>query len=135
MVCGLFRAEGWAVHYLGADVAPRFLLEAVQLHRPAVILLSAKLALNLPAVKDAIDVLTAGLAPEHPPPIVVGGQIAIEQPEALRTWGAIPVTSSAPSRGGHGRHGAPPAVDRRHRVCRANGRTSRLPSWHSMCDA
>jgi MerR family transcriptional regulator, light-induced transcriptional regulator len=97
MVCGLFRAEGWAVHYLGADVAPRFLLEAVQLHRPAVILLSAKLALNLPAVKDAIEVLTAGLAPEHPPPIIVGGQIAVEQPEALQAWGAIPVTSAHPA--------------------------------------
>src|SRR5215213_8526031 len=81
MVCGLFRAEGWAVHYLGADVAPRFLLEAVQLHRPAVILLSAKLVQNLSAVEDAVDVLTAGLAPEQPPPVVVGGRVAIDQPE------------------------------------------------------
>ena len=97
MVCGLFRAEGWAVHYMGADVAPRFVLEAVQLHRPAVILLSAKLAPSLPAVKETIDVLTAGLGPEHLPPIVVGGQTAIEQPEALRTWGAIPVTSTHPA--------------------------------------
>jgi len=97
MVCGLFRAEGWAVHYLGADVAPRFLLEAVQLHRPRVILLSAKLAPSLPAVKEAIDVLTAELSSEHLPPIVVGGQTAIEQPEALRTWGAIPVTSTHPA--------------------------------------
>jgi methanogenic corrinoid protein MtbC1 len=97
MVCGLFRAEGWAVHYLGADVAPRFLLEAVQLHRPAVILLSAKLALNLPAVKDAVDVLTAGLAPEHPPPVVVGGRVAIEHPEAIRSLGAIPVIEEHPA--------------------------------------
>jgi methanogenic corrinoid protein MtbC1 len=97
MVCGLFRAEGWAAHYLGADVAPRFVLEAAQLHRPAVILLSAKLASNLPAVKDTIDVLTAGLSPEHLPPIVVGGQIAVERPEELRAWRAIPVTSAHPA--------------------------------------
>ena len=97
MICGLFRAEGWAAHYLGADVAPRFVLEAVQLHRPAVVLLSVRLAQNLPAVKEAIDVLNAGLAPEDLPPIVVGGQTAIEQPEALRTWGAIPVTSTHPA--------------------------------------
>ena len=97
MVCGLFRAEGWAAHYLGADVAPRFVLEAAQLHRPAVILLSAKLAPSLPAVKEAIDVLTTGLGPEHLPPIIVGGQTAIEHPEALRTWGAIPVTSTHPA--------------------------------------
>ena len=96
MVCGLFRAEGWAAHYLGADVAPRFVLEAVKLHQPAVVLLSAKLAPNLPSVKEAIDILTAELSPEHLPPIVVGGQTAIEQPETLRTWGAIPVTSTHP---------------------------------------
>ena len=97
MVCGLFRAEGWAVHYLGADVAPRFLLEAVRLHRPAVILLSAKLAPNLTAVKEAVDVLTAGLAPEHLPPVVVGGGVAIEHPEAIRALGAIPVIEEHPA--------------------------------------
>src|SRR5215212_1561129 len=96
MICGLFRAEGWAVHFLGADVAPRFLLEAVQLHRPKVILLSVKLALNLPAVKDAVDVLSTELSSEHVPPIVVGGQLAIEQSEVLRAWGAIPVASTHP---------------------------------------
>ena len=97
MVCGLFRAEGWAAHFLGADVAPRFLLEAVQLHRPAVVLLSAKLAKNLPAVKDAVDSLTAGIAPEHPPPIVVGGRVAVEHAEAIRTLGAIPVIEEHPA--------------------------------------
>jgi methanogenic corrinoid protein MtbC1 len=97
MVCGLFRAEGWAAHYLGADVAPRFLLEAVQLHRPAVVLLSAKLAKNLPAVKDAVDGLTAGIAPEHPPPVVVGGRVAVEHPETIRALGAIPVIEDHPA--------------------------------------
>jgi methanogenic corrinoid protein MtbC1 len=97
MVCGLFRAEGWAAHYLGADVAPRFVLEAVKLHQPAVILLSAKLGPNLPAVKEAIDVLTAELGSDHLPPIVVGGQTAIEQPETLRGWGAVPITSTHPA--------------------------------------
>jgi methanogenic corrinoid protein MtbC1 len=97
MICGLFRAEGYAVHYLGADVAPRFLLEAVQLHRPVVILLSAKLAQNLPAVKDAVDVLTAGLAPDQPQPIVVGGRVAVEHAEAIRTLGAIPVIEEHPA--------------------------------------
>jgi methanogenic corrinoid protein MtbC1 len=101
MVCGLFRAEGWPVHYLGADVAPRFLLEAVQIHRPAVVLLSVKLALNLHAVKDAVDVLTSGLAPEHehPPPVVVGGRVAVEYPEAIRNSGAIPVMDEHPAAG------------------------------------
>ena len=97
MICGLFRAEGYAVHYLGADVAPRFLLEAVQLHRPAVVLLSAKLAKNLPAVKDAVDSLAAGIAPEHLPPVVVGGRVAVEHPETIRTLGAIPAIEDHPA--------------------------------------
>jgi methanogenic corrinoid protein MtbC1 len=97
MICGLFRAEGYAVHYLGADVAPRFLLEAAQLHRPAVILLSAKLALNLPAVKDAVDILTAGLASQQLPPVVVGGRVAVEHSEAIRALGAIPVIEEDPA--------------------------------------
>jgi MerR family transcriptional regulator, light-induced transcriptional regulator len=99
MVCGLLRAEDWPVHYLGADVAPRFLLEAVQIHRPAVVLLSVKLALNLHAVKDAVDVLTSGLAPEHPPPVVVGGRVAVEHSEAVRNSGAIPVIDEHPAAG------------------------------------
>jgi MerR family transcriptional regulator, light-induced transcriptional regulator len=97
MVCGLLRSEGWAVHYLGADVAPRFLLEAVRLHRPVVILLSAKLAPNLTAVKDAVDFLTAGLAPERLPPVVVGGRVATEHPQAIRALGAIPVIEEHPA--------------------------------------
>lgn len=91
MIRGLLRQEGYVVHYLGADVAPRFLLEAVQLHRPAAILLSAKLAPNLPAVQDAIRFLIAGLSPETTPPIVVGGEAAIGNPELVRAWGAEPV--------------------------------------------
>jgi methanogenic corrinoid protein MtbC1 len=134
MICGLFRAEGWAAHYLGADVAPHFVLEAVQLHRPAVILLSAKLAANLPAVKEAIDVLNAGLSPEPLPPIVVGGQIAIEQPEALRTWGAIPVTSTHPV-------AAVTTVTALLQpstavIASAQERGNEtIPFWHSTCDA
>jgi hypothetical protein len=62
-----------------------------------VILLSAKLAENLPAVKAAVDRLTAGVAPEHLPPVVVGGRVAVEQSEAIRTLGAIPVIEEHPA--------------------------------------
>jgi methanogenic corrinoid protein MtbC1 len=92
MVCGLLLQSGYPLHYLGADVAPRFLLESVRLHRPAVVLLSAKLALNLPAVKDAIDVLAAGLPEQAMPAVVVGGRAASEHADAISGWGAAPVT-------------------------------------------
>jgi methanogenic corrinoid protein MtbC1 len=90
MVCGLLSAKGMKPHYLGANVASRFLLEAVRAHRPAAILLSATLESTLFGAKDAIDVLRAGLAPDPLPPVVVGGEVAIGHAELLRSWGAIP---------------------------------------------
>ena len=53
--------------------------------------------MNLPAVKDAVDVLTAGLAPDHLPPVVVGGRVAVEHSEAIRALGAIPVIEEHPA--------------------------------------
>src|SRR5215203_689302 len=40
MVCGLLREAGVRLHLLGADVAARFLLESVRMHRPPLVLLS-----------------------------------------------------------------------------------------------
>ncbi len=94
MVTALLLQAGYRVHYLGADVAPRFLLESVRLHQPEIVLLSARLVLNLPAIKDAIDVLRHGLPETRAPVIIAGGQAAVEQPETLRAWGAIPVAST-----------------------------------------
>lgn len=96
MICGLLRAEGYRVYYLGADVASTFLLDAVRIHQPAVILLSAKIPANLAAVHDAITTVANGLAPMPAPPIVVGGQVAADYPEMVRAWGAIPVTDDHP---------------------------------------
>jgi methanogenic corrinoid protein MtbC1 len=73
MLCGALRAAGHAVHYLGPDVAPRFLLESVRLHRPDAILLPAKIAANVPAVGEAIAALTEELPASQWPRIIVGG--------------------------------------------------------------
>jgi DNA-binding transcriptional MerR regulator/methylmalonyl-CoA mutase cobalamin-binding subunit len=91
MIAGLLRAEGSLVHFLGADVAPRFLLEAVRLHRPAAVLLSAKLEPNLPAIRDAIAVLRGGLAADELPLILVGGQVAAEHAGTIEGWDARPI--------------------------------------------
>lgn len=96
MICGLLRAEGHRVYYLGADVAATFLLDAVRMHQPAVILLSAKIPANLAAVHDAITTVANGLAPLPTPPVVVGGQVAADYSEMLRAWGAIAVTDDHP---------------------------------------
>jgi methanogenic corrinoid protein MtbC1 len=96
MVCGLLRAHGCRVHLLGADVAPRFLLEAVQLHAPAAVLLSANLNLRLPAVKSSVEVLQLNLPPERRPIVVVGGQLAADHHDEVTAMGAVPVTGERP---------------------------------------
>lgn len=87
MICGLLREAGFPVRYLGADVAPRFLLDAARLHRPDVILLSVALEVNLQGVRDAVDVLRTGLAPHAVPPVLVGGDVAAARKELLASWG------------------------------------------------
>ena len=98
MVCGLLRARGYVVHLLGADVASRFLLEAVQLHAPAAVLLSAKLESRLPAVEAAIEELTVSLGAKHRPQVIVGGRVAVAQPDRLRDLGAVPLASDRPDK-------------------------------------
>jgi methanogenic corrinoid protein MtbC1 len=72
MVCGMLRERGIDVHFLGADVEHRFIVEAVQRLAPVAVLLSVSLDEHLPALDEALQaLLTAPLAPR--PAIVVGG--------------------------------------------------------------
>jgi DNA-binding transcriptional MerR regulator len=91
MIVGLLRSEGYAVHYLGSDVHPDFLLEAVHLHRPDGVLLSVDLPLRLPALRDALTALTGDMADAGLPPVIVGGQAAEYSAFNLSEWGAIPI--------------------------------------------
>jgi MerR family transcriptional regulator, light-induced transcriptional regulator len=93
MLSGLLRASGYGTHYLGADVDHRFLLDAVRLHRPDAVLLSAKLDVNLPAIREAMDVVRTGMASGDMPPIIVGGDIVPAHAPEIRSWGAIPIAS------------------------------------------
>jgi DNA-binding transcriptional MerR regulator len=93
MIVGVLRSEGYRVHYLGADVHPDFLLEAVRLHRPGAVLLSVDLPLRLPAVRGALDALTRDLAEAGMPPVIVGGQAAQYSASQIRDWGMIPISS------------------------------------------
>ena len=89
MVVGLLRARGWRVHFLGADVATPFLLEAVALRDPTVVLLSGALEHRLPAVAEAIDALRTADARRRAPRIIVGGQATTEHAAAVESWGAV----------------------------------------------
>lgn len=92
MVCGLLREKGVRLHLLGADVAPRFLLEAVRLHKPPRVLLSAHLDQYLPALVTATQVLLLELPSNFQPTVVAGGasRIVTLKPFKLR---AVAVTN------------------------------------------
>jgi DNA-binding transcriptional MerR regulator len=91
MLAGLLRADGYRVQYLGADVASEFLADAVRLHEPAAVLLSARFATSEPALAEAVaavrKVAVASL------PIVVGGRLAAEGGHRIAALGAIPIAS------------------------------------------
>jgi methanogenic corrinoid protein MtbC1 len=95
MVCGLLRAEGWAIHYLGADVDAEFLLQAIRLHQPAAVLLSISIEHHIPALRDTVARLreeTSAL------PVIVGGAAAREHRDDLRRLGIVPVDDLDPAR-------------------------------------
>jgi DNA-binding transcriptional MerR regulator len=92
MLTGLLRADGYRVQYLGADVASEFLADAVRLHRPAAVLLSARFASSEPSLAEAIAAVRAA-APGVPPSIVVGGQIARSRRDQIASLGAVLIAS------------------------------------------
>lgn len=91
MVVGLLRASGTVVRYLGTNVRPGFLLEALDLHRPQAVLLSAKLDQNLPAIKASAQAITSRSDQEPAPVVIVGGDAVDRNQDVLRSWGALPV--------------------------------------------
>jgi methanogenic corrinoid protein MtbC1 len=86
MIIGLLRARGWRIHFLGADVATRFLVETVVLRNPDVVLLSATTAERLDAIKDVVVSLRA-LDRSNPVPVVVGGLAVAIHGDALAAMG------------------------------------------------
>ena len=93
MVCGLLRERAVQLHLLGADVAPRFLLEAVRLHTPPLVLLSAHLDPRLSALLVAMRVLQTELPPDIRPTVAAGGGVVHRHPEEVQAAGAVAITN------------------------------------------
>ena len=91
MIVALLRAKGRPVHFLGADVDVRFLLEEVATRRPAVVLLSATLIDRLPDIKAAADALRQTPSP-RPSTMLLGGQVVRRYSGELRQWGVVPAS-------------------------------------------
>ncbi|GIW04346.1 MAG: MerR family transcriptional regulator [Thermomicrobiales bacterium] len=96
MICGLLRCRGHRIYYLGPDVAPEFLLDAVRLHQPALVLLSSTLPQNLPAVHQAIITVRDALNDSSLPLMLAGGQAVTDNHHLVSSWGAIPVAEDLP---------------------------------------
>jgi methanogenic corrinoid protein MtbC1 len=73
MVSGLLRQRGVRMHFLGANVAPSFLVESVMMREPDAVVLSVTIEQNRPALMNAIRALRTALPPQVQPIVVVGG--------------------------------------------------------------
>jgi methanogenic corrinoid protein MtbC1 len=88
MVSGLLRAFGLDVHYLGTNVAPAFLVDAIQRRQPCAVLLSVTGDEHLPALGEAVlAIRAAGNAPR----LLAGGQAVVRQPEVVAGYGVTPI--------------------------------------------
>lgn len=91
MICGLMRVRGYAIHYLGTDVAAEFIRDAVALHRPIGVLLSAKLDGRIEAVRRTIELIVTNQNDWPETPVLLGGAIAESISELIHSLGAVPV--------------------------------------------
>ncbi len=91
MLVGLLRADGYHMQYLGADVDSEFLADAIRLHQPAAVLLSARFPSSEPALAEAIAAVRS-VAGESTA-VVVGGRLAVEREHRIAALGAIPIAS------------------------------------------
>jgi len=91
MICALLRIDGYRVYYLGADVSAEFLLQAIALHRPEVLLLSAMLPAAIESLERTIMQVRATTEGIDKHRIVVGGNLVTHEHEKVSSWGAIPM--------------------------------------------
>jgi MerR family transcriptional regulator, light-induced transcriptional regulator len=92
MIVGALGARGWNVAFLGRDVAPRFLEEAIVRHDPAIVLLSASMPERLTALRAAVTTVRSGA---NPPAIFAGGRAVAAHAGEISSWGAIPIIATA----------------------------------------
>ena len=91
MICALLRIHGYRVYYLGADVSAEFLLQAIALHRPEVLLLSAVSPTSFESLERTIKQVHAMKNGIDELEIVVGGSLVTHEHEKISSWGAIPM--------------------------------------------
>jgi MerR family transcriptional regulator, light-induced transcriptional regulator len=96
-----FQAQGYTVHFLGADVPVEAILHAVRVRRASVLLLSATQEHHLAALEATLRAIKT-LPGEQRPRVLVGGQAVHHHIQVIAELGAEPVAqtggSSSPTR-------------------------------------
>lgn len=87
VVTDLFEADGWDTLYLGGNLPPSGVVQAVEQHRPDLLLVSATMAFHLPAVEHLIAQVRSSPAGQGLK-ILVGGYPFNVDPELWRRVGA-----------------------------------------------
>jgi methanogenic corrinoid protein MtbC1 len=95
MVLALLAAEGWSIHFLGADVAPSFIGEASRSRNPDMVLLSVTLEEHLSALAPTIAAIETAVPETGSTRILVGGPAAALHSDEIRAWGAEPIIHAA----------------------------------------
>jgi methanogenic corrinoid protein MtbC1 len=91
MVNGVLRQRGHFVRYLGPDVATVFLIEAVKANQPEAVLLSTSTEESFAGSLEAVSGVKAHWTGEHPPLVIVGGEMAARRAQEFVDMGAVPV--------------------------------------------
>lgn len=92
MLTALLRSRGCRVHYLGADVAHEFFVEAIALRTPDAVLLSAKLPQNVEQIGIAAERIRDSFGITAPA-IIAGGEAIPAAAERVRSWDVTPITA------------------------------------------
>ena len=86
IVADALDADGWNVHFIGTNMPNDGILNAIEVHEPALVGISATRMANVGRVRDLIADIRG--RPEAAPRIIVGGGAFRANPELWREVGA-----------------------------------------------
>jgi MerR family transcriptional regulator, light-induced transcriptional regulator len=92
MVSHLLETEGYAVHFLGANVPADSILDGITMRGATLVLLSTTIEANVPALFATLEAINT-LPSDTRPRVIVGGQVLVAYEAELRNYGAELITS------------------------------------------
>ena len=79
MACDMLELDGWRTAVLGADTPAEDIIEACTRFQPALLILSATMAIHLPALRNTIAAVRKALGDDCPKILAGGGPFAAPQ--------------------------------------------------------